>query len=167
MGERWSADVRPGDEVPAISLWEPRASLMALGAKLIETRSWLTRYRGPLLICAAGRRVLREIEPLLADDDYQKALAPLAPGRRVACDDLSFGRALVLVDLYDCQPVETLLKLGAVENDLPFGDFSPGRYGWVTAKSGRRRLKPFPVVGRQRLFKVEMPSFTEEECDHG
>lgn len=39
-----------------LSLWQPWATLMALGVKTIETRSWSTRYRGPLLIHAAKRK---------------------------------------------------------------------------------------------------------------
>src|SRR3972149_12240119 len=37
----------------AISLWQPWASLIAVGAKKYETRSWDTPYRGPLVICAS------------------------------------------------------------------------------------------------------------------
>lgn len=37
----------------AITLHQPWATLIALGYKTIETRSWSTRYRGPLLIHAA------------------------------------------------------------------------------------------------------------------
>lgn len=40
----------------ALSIWEPWASLIACGTKRIETRSWSTEYRGPLLICAAQAR---------------------------------------------------------------------------------------------------------------
>lgn len=39
-----------------LSLWQPWASLVALGIKTIETRSWSTKYRGPLAIHAARRR---------------------------------------------------------------------------------------------------------------
>lgn len=37
----------------AITLTQPWATLVAIGAKRIETRSWATRYRGPLAIHAA------------------------------------------------------------------------------------------------------------------
>lgn len=40
----------------AISLWQPRASLVAAGIKRWETRSWPTKYRGRLVIAAAARR---------------------------------------------------------------------------------------------------------------
>jgi len=39
----------------AISLCQPWADLIALGYKTVETRYWATKYRGPLLICAAKR----------------------------------------------------------------------------------------------------------------
>lgn len=37
----------------AITLHQPWATLVSLGVKTIETRSWTTRYRGPLAIHAA------------------------------------------------------------------------------------------------------------------
>src|SRR5690348_17556570 len=37
----------------ALTLTQPWASLVAIGAKRIETRSWSTSYRGPLAIHAA------------------------------------------------------------------------------------------------------------------
>jgi hypothetical protein len=43
-------------EYRVLSLWQPWASLVALGVKTIETRSWSTKYRGPLAIHAAARK---------------------------------------------------------------------------------------------------------------
>lgn len=40
----------------ALTLHQPWATLVALGVKTIETRSWSTRYRGRLLIHAAAKR---------------------------------------------------------------------------------------------------------------
>lgn len=39
----------------ALSLKEPWASLVASGEKIIETRTWPTQYRGPLLIVGSAR----------------------------------------------------------------------------------------------------------------
>lgn len=36
-----------------LTLTQPWATLVAKGQKLVETRTWLTRYRGPILIHAA------------------------------------------------------------------------------------------------------------------
>lgn len=40
----------------ALTLYQPWATLVALGVKTIETRSWATKYRGPLAIHAGARR---------------------------------------------------------------------------------------------------------------
>lgn len=40
-----------------LTLWQPWASLVASGTKRIETRSWQTPHRGPVIIHAAKRRV--------------------------------------------------------------------------------------------------------------
>lgn len=49
----------------ALTLWQPWASLVALGVKTIETRSWSTSYRGPLAIHAA--KTTRGIDDLPGD----------------------------------------------------------------------------------------------------
>src|SRR3954451_22243677 len=43
----------PGITIPALTLTQPWATLVAIGAKQIETRSWGTSYRGWLAIHAA------------------------------------------------------------------------------------------------------------------
>jgi hypothetical protein len=42
--------------VKALTLYQPWASLVALGVKTIETRSWSTDFRGPLAIHAGKKR---------------------------------------------------------------------------------------------------------------
>lgn len=39
----------------AITLHQPWASLVVVGAKTVETRSWATSYRGPLVVHAGKR----------------------------------------------------------------------------------------------------------------
>ena len=157
-------DLGPGDIVTAISLWEPWASLMATGAKTIETRSWATGHRGPLLICASKRKRVRELRALLADPAFKRGLAPLVtPGcADPTIDDLAFGMAVCLVDLRICLLSQTIsARIGscARQDELHFGDYSHGRFGWVTRH--RRRIKPFPVRGEQGLFRVQLPQSFE------
>ena len=58
----------------AISIWQPWATLIALGEKRIETRGWETRYRGPLAIHAA-KRWDRELADLcLLNEPIREAL---------------------------------------------------------------------------------------------
>jgi len=63
--------------------------------------------------------------------------------------ELLFGKAVCLVDLIDCLPTTGIC---CTHPEAFFGDFSVGRYQWITAR--RRPLKPFPVAGRQGLFRV-------------
>jgi hypothetical protein len=53
----------------ALSLHQPWASAVALGVKTVETRSWSTNYRGPLLIHATSRRP-RDIWRHESDEDW-------------------------------------------------------------------------------------------------
>lgn len=63
----------------AITIIQPFATLVALGEKTIDHRTWATTHRGPLLICAGAK-------DFIMDDD-------IAPG----------GYALATCDLVDCR----------------------------------------------------------------
>lgn len=142
----------------ALTIWQPWASL--IGVKLIETRSWRTNYRGPLLICSAVKNDATTARAL-ARREIQVGLAhnlgdTLFPGPHGLLD---FGHALAVVDLVDCLPVEELAD-SVIRRELPFGDFSDGRFGWMLANV--RKIKPFPVTGRQGLFSVDTRNLIEE-----
>jgi hypothetical protein len=66
----------------ALSVKQPWASLIAAGVKTIETRTWRTDYRGPLLICSS------------------KIPAPTAGSDPGPC-----GVALCIADVIDCRPM--------------------------------------------------------------
>lgn len=139
--------------IKAFSLWQPWASLIAVGAKKYETRSWATSYRGPLLICAAKRPMDKETVAFFVG--YVHAEVPEIG------DDLPFGRAVAIVDLTDCIPTVDIMALwldgrgpAEIGMEINFGDFSPGRYAWKLENV--RAIDPFPVKGRQGLFEVEI-----------
>jgi len=146
----------------AISLWEPWASLIMCGAKTIETRSWYTKYRGPLLVCAAkGGLPIYELINLLSQTAFLKGLAPLVglplnlkgdiPVPYPKIVDLNHGKALTVVNLVDCKKTDDLMQREFVD-DKPFGDFSCGRYAWILKDN--RPVKPFRVKGHQGFFQV-------------
>ena len=133
----------------AISLYEPWATLIALGKKRFETRSWNTMYRGPLLICASLK------QPPLA-----KIIGVLYRAG-ITLDELNPGRAVALVDLITVLRTNDIVIQGKSidqnwpqENELYFGDFSPDRYVWKL-KNIRRFVNPPLVKGRQGLFYVD------------
>ena len=58
----------------AISLLQPWASLVVMGAKTIETRGWGTKYRGPILIHASKGKAVNIFAEEPAFKKYIKIL---------------------------------------------------------------------------------------------
>lgn len=137
-----------------LTLWQPYASLIGIGAKSIETRGWGTAYRGPLLIHAAKRADL----DIVADCGRAQAVLsrlgfePASPhARRLARRNLveTLGRALAVATLADCRP----MFAAPSELDGEFGHFGPGRHGWVL-EDVRPLPEPIPWKGGQGLWSV-------------
>jgi activating signal cointegrator 1 len=117
----------------AITLHQPYATLIAVGAKRIETRGWRTRYRGPLAIHAA-RVFGHEARALCCREPFRAALARGGYADPAA---LPLGAVVAICRLVDC------LLTGAVggqpsphvpPGDTPewaFGNYAPGRYLWL------------------------------------
>lgn len=112
----------------ALSLTQPWASLMALGLKCIETRSWRPRYTGPIALHAAqgfdqSCRRLCEVEPfrsaLLSD-------AALDPDRPLA-PQLPLGKVLAFARLDYSEQVLPGIHLPD-EPERTFGNYAIGRY---------------------------------------
>ena len=53
----------------AITIWQPWAEFIAAGVKHNETRSWATKYRGPIAIHAAVKPI-RQVVPLLSEKAF-------------------------------------------------------------------------------------------------
>lgn len=152
-------------KIKALSLHQPWASLIALGAKKYETRSWPTNYRGDLLICATKNFKAAE-QGWNSSSIIQSALS-LRGFKQ--WQDLPFGQAIALVYLEECISTTKLAELFAkgqfnrfrTTNELHYGNYEPGRYAFKL--SIIRPIKdPFPVTGRQGLFEVELPENFEE-----
>ncbi len=129
-----------------LSLWQPWASWMAWGVKHIETRSWGTSYRGPLLIHAA------KTEKGCAEFFNTPELLALWQKYDKGPDDLPFGAIIGMVELVDCR-YTTVLRPGLTETEQLLGNYEPGRFGWVT-QNPVEFLTPIPYRGMQGLFDV-------------
>lgn len=109
----------------ALSIIQPFATLIVIGAKRVETRSWSTDYRGRIAIHASKE---------------------FPPAYRVLCFDTPFREALLSAGIRNFRSLPCGVVLGtaelvsvgeagrAVENLMPqelaFGDFSSGRFAW-------------------------------------
>lgn len=160
-----------------ISLWEPWATLMAIGAKRIESRSWSTPYRGWLAIQASKAGLSkRDLADCLEEPAFKLALSG---------ETLSPGCIVAVVRLVDCSPMEEIGCLPGVFKDYPelltpqevaFGDFSPGRWAWVTedlfrlpipihfrAKQGMNDIHPDMIAELRKQWKQSHPVAVAEE----
>ncbi len=155
----------------ALSIWQPWATLIAHGLKRIETRSWETRYRGPLLIHAA-RKWTRELKSLCHREPFRTALTAIGYD---SPDLMPFGAIVAVAELVDCRPTSKPPRAGVPcdlldipgaahllddarrwverldERERAFGDFSPGRYGW-SLSNVRRLARPLTATGWQGLW---------------
>ena len=136
----------------AITLWQPYASLVAIGAKQNETRSWATKYRGPLAIHAAMnmpkwvKKLLPGFARLIGIKEYNGSwLYYLEHGSG------PFGKVVAIGNLVDCVPITPEFVANLSEQEKAFGDYTPGRFAWIL-EDVRRFEKPVPAKGMQGLW---------------
>lgn len=123
-----------------LTLRQPWASLIALGHKKIETRSWRTDYRGPLLIHAA--KTFSSEERLFASEERSFGrIGARLPLQAIVCKAV----------LVDCQPTEEAsLTASGLEKRL--GNFLPRRFAWFL-EHVEPLTEPVPCIGCLGLWK--------------
>lgn len=103
----------------AISITQPWASLVALGLKRIETRSWGTNFRGIIAIHATKHMnaVAGQLHVLLHMVDILPEYIPL-------------GSIIAVATVREVYPTRLTPK-DLPESERMFGDFGPGRFAWL------------------------------------
>ncbi|WNS41775.1 ASCH domain-containing protein [Paenibacillus sp. MMS20-IR301] len=131
-----------------LTIRQPWATLIALGEKQIETRSWRTAYRGELAI-HAGIQVDKEI---CRSEPYLSVLAR----HGYTADNLPAGKILATGRLADCCEVTSDLAMQGWPggNEYVFGDYAEGRFAW---KLEEISLLAEPVSAKGRLGFWEFP----------
>lgn len=146
----------------ALSLTQPWASLMAIGAKRIETRLWRTDWTGPLAIHATAQRVtprdLREFGP-----DFSVVLGPPAEMATVAGPwivdaVLPYSDIVCVVELVGCvrtQDVERAPGVVFTDFERAFGNYTRDRWAWIT-RDVWRLSTPVHCSGAQGLWDLDL-----------
>jgi putative component of membrane protein insertase Oxa1/YidC/SpoIIIJ protein YidD len=149
----------------ALTILQPWASLLAIGEKLYETRSWATKYRGPIAIHAGKQdfRVLIRTLPVNTQKAMYDALCDAYGIKSGAFTRLTAGAIIATAELIECHCIVQHGSNGIVtdrgtitcsEQELIFGDFTPGRYAWAFANM-KLLPEPIPARGHQRLWEWE------------
>jgi len=127
----------------AISLWQPWATGIALGVKLIETRHWSTSYRGEIAIHAAKRWYADQ----RAFAESERALGTIGFG-------LPFGAIVAIATLKDVKRTEQLVDHLSEQEDR-WGNYAQRRFGWIFADVRPVGNLGVPCVGRQGIWTLD------------
>ena len=145
-----------------LTLLQPWATLVALEAKRIETRSWYTTYRGPLAIHAARRMSAAAIS-LCWEAPFRTALETggyrAGDGPATNPFGLPLGAVIAVVTLLDVQSI--CLENQPAEPEFSFGDYTPGRFAWILSDV-HRLTAPVPARGRLGLWEWTPPDLRVE-----
>lgn len=142
----------------ALSLWQPWATLVAIGAKQCETRSWETLYRGPIAIHAA-KKWSRDLIDICRTEPFRSVIEPMRPnmGGAFYFDDalpMILPRGVIVATAYLVQCVRIDASTTPSDpTERAFGDYTPGRFRW-NLENIQPLSEPIPFVGRQGLFDI-------------
>lgn len=149
-----------------LSLLQPWASLVVLGHKKIETRSWNTKYRGELLIHAS---MGKKKEGISLFNESKSSFLYNSEFGGIAFNDLPFGAIIGKVNLIATIPTESVLKSEGYRIDdengkmlhdwkfsnkeRAFGDYSLNRFGWLLSDPILFK-EPIPCKGQLLIWNV-------------
>ncbi len=155
------------DTVRALTLTDPWAELVAIGAKRLETRSWPPPddYRGPLAI-HVSKRFPAEAEALCFEEPFRSTLEAAGfrwtePRRGNARNTWQFplGSVVAVAWLEDVRRLPPTLSRGQVppEPERSFGNFAPGRFVW-SLPTVYRLPQPIEARGNYGLWDWQPPA---------
>ena len=169
----------------ALTILQPWASLIACGAKKFETRSWSTKYRGPIAIHVAQHK---DTPRCAWQEPFKSELTKAGmfteyPGGKLGFKLKHNGCVIAIADLVDCMSIvyypgtdveiAKRIEVGAESSttnkrdpnfskifvptpkEIAFGDWTPGRYAWLLENV--RPIEPIPAKGMQRIWEWETP----------
>jgi len=169
--------------VKAITIREPWATLVAIGAKQIETRSWPTSYRGPIAIHAAKGMSADDqvilamprfldafhdagvnphsglVESGFLNNAYDRKFVAKCPIHRLM--QSTRGCVIATGTLAHCGQFDQdeiwriVNRHGAKE--LAFGDFTEGRFGFLITDVAMLP-RPIPAKGQLGLWDWDPPA---------
>jgi hypothetical protein len=132
-----------------ISLTQPWASLVAVGLKRFETRSWDTTYRGDLAIHATKGPT---------DEDALQRICRSIP--EASGLSLPHGVVLAVARLAACDEMTQAIVWSTDDRELAVGDWRPGRFALDLADV-RTLREPLQIAVGSRGRPVALPADVE------
>lgn len=168
--------------IKVLSLLQPWASLVVLGHKKIETRSFRRNYRGPVLIHASkGAKEAKRLcnsnidctNPFSIAGHWAELPYGAIIGQVQLIDVVRFKNSrpgdCLFSDVAKHKRLDPLWDL--TEQEYAFGNYNEGRYGWLLSNPIVFR-KPIPCKGNLGLWvpPADVLEQVEEQvkaADHG
>jgi hypothetical protein len=171
-------------KVRCLSLYQPWATLLAAGAKTVETRSWpapRTLEFSERVMIHASQKWSPEQLKLCNQEPFRDALIRVLHLEQIAPSDswrdfLPFGAIVGYASFLSCYPTERVDLIqsrpvlrhafsvrgdSAVDrlligpDDHAFGDYSPNRFAWHF-RDHYLYTTPISYKGRMGLFSIEL-----------
>lgn len=151
----------------ALSLWQPWASLVAMGHKCVETRCWKTSYRGEMAIHSAAKLPPKWRGGSSRTDPFRDELADVFCVRRDRDDrcgqhvdgvlrSLPYGKVLCIVRLMGVEETSGMMRESLPQRELIFGNYEDGRYAWYL-QIVEVFETPIPAKGNRMLWNWARP----------
>jgi hypothetical protein len=141
----------------ALTVTQPWATLIALGEKHIETRSWLTRYRGEVAI-HASKAFPQECKDLCDTPPFREVLR----SHNLGVSDLPRGAILCVSSIKDCLRSERIASASGSysesAHELAFGNYTTGRYSFLLGFA-MRLATPIYIRGSLGLWEWSAPDW--------
>jgi hypothetical protein len=88
-------------------------------------------------------------------EPHQRRFAELErAAKRLPWGNLPFGAIVAVVEIFDVRPTDQLLFEGISEVERAWGDYSPGRFGWLFTNV-RPLREPVKCSGQQGMWTLD------------
>lgn len=146
-------------DMKALTLLQPWASLMAMGEKQWETRSWRCSYRGEMAITASAKMKTEDAMLVLHEEPFKSA---------IHCDPtlLPLGCVVAVGTLETIITSENWIErfedkaCGTYDREIPFGNYDIRRFAWHFINMVKLP-EPVPCRGLQMVWNL--PGSVEAE----
>lgn len=158
-------------KIKVLSLKQPHAYLFSIGAKLNETRSFRTNFRGTLYIHASQKFYFSDLEICRHDKHFNRWIPDYSNGI------LKTGAIIGKVELVNCVPTESFTtdykkatakgskQLYLTAQEKTFGDYSAGRFAWIGANHTLLETPILDVKGALGIWEYDLKDDDDDVFD--
>lgn len=148
-------------EIRALTLTQPWATLIQIGAKTVETRGWQSKYRGPVMIHAGSSYPCKGSSSLTVGDftvtrdrDGLRLHGLYPEFSGIGPYPLPQGYILAVANLVDIDITPRAKRERVDATELAYGDYSPGRFAWFL-EDVRPLREAVPCAGSLGLWRPD------------